>query len=106
MMNDEQHEGLGYDPNDQASFPYQSNNPPFSAADLVLDPSSLEAAPDLSIDAYLDALPTFSSSSRYRSLDMGLRLFVKMTQDPAFNDIAYPDLLAASLDTAFIWEFG
>jgi len=102
---------LGYDPNDQSSFPYQADDPPFNADRLVLDPYSLESAPDLDIFSYLSQLvnPEFQrhdATTPYRTLDMGLRLFVQLTKDPAFNEIAYPDLLAAALDTAFIWEFG
>lgn len=102
---------LNYDPCDQASFPYQADDPPFDASRLVLEPSSLESAPTLDIFAYLTELvgPNIQSNdptTPYRCLDMGLRLFKKLTEDSAFNDIAYPDLLAAAMDTAFIWEFG
>lgn len=110
-MNDEPMRGLNYDPCDQTSFPYQADDPPFNADRLVLDPSSLESAPTLDIFAYLtelvgSAFQRNDPTTPYRSLDMGLRLFVKLTQDSAFEGIAYPDLLAAALDTAFIWEFG
>lgn len=111
MMNDNNTGGLGYDPSDQASFPYQKQDPPFGADDLKLDPVSLDSAPDLDVFNFLVALVNpeaqkYDPTSPYRMLDMGLRLFVKLTRDPAFNDLAYPDLFAAALDTAFIWEDG
>lgn len=111
MMNDHTTRGLGYDPCDQTSFPYQADDPPFNYDSLMLDPISLEAAPELQVMEYLTEIvgPNFQSrdpNSAYRTLDMALRLFVKLTKDSAFEGIDYPSLLAASLDTAFIWELG
>ena len=114
MMNDETHKGWGYDPTDQTSFPYQANDPPFSAADLVPDPVSLEAAMNgtlqglneflvfLTNDAWMDG------ANGYAVWDMALRLFRAMTNDPqnAYEGIAYPDLLAVAIDTSILWAVG
>lgn len=100
---------LGYDPTDQTSFPYQKNDPPFSANDLALDPSSIDEAPDLDLNYFFTRLtmePYFNGAPGYRTMDMALRLFHKVAGDPAYADISFCDLFAACLDTAFIWEVG
>lgn len=103
-------QGLGYDPTDRYSFPYQANDPPFDATSLVLEPLTMELAPELGdINMLEEFLNTFDDEDRpgaYRCLDMALRLFYKLSGNGAYNDIAFPDLFAACLHTAMIWERG
>lgn len=110
MMNDDTSKGeLGYDPSDRHSFPYQANDPPFDATFLEFDPLVMDRAPDL--DA-MEVIADFASSyddygpGEYRMLDMALRLFHKKSGDHAFDDIPFPDLFAACLDQAMVWERG
>lgn len=100
---------LGYDPTDRHSFPYQQQDPPFDATSLEFDDTVIEDAANLILNNYLLALtndPYFDGANGYRTIDMALRLFWKKSNDSAFEDIAFPDLFAACLDQAFIWEVG
>lgn len=100
---------LGYDPTDRNSYPYSKNDLPFGYDDLVLDPVSINSAPDLDLRKYfieLTTTPYFDGPPGYRTMDIALRLFHKVAADDAFSDISMPDLFAACLDTAFIWEVG
>lgn len=102
MMNDEQHEGLGYDPSDLHSFPYQSNDPPFDATSLVIE--DIERAAELEP---LDMMTQFTMGDfNYRTLDMACRLFAKCTNDSAYEGIPFADIFGACLDQAMIWEGG
>lgn len=114
MINDETLKGWNYDPTDQTSFPYQKQDPPFSAADLIPDEVSLEAAMNgtlqplneffvfLTNDSWMDG------ANGYAVMDMALRLFKAMVTDPqnAYADIAYPDLFAVAIDTSILWAVG
>lgn len=109
MMNDDTPKGLGYDPCDRHSFPYQSQDPPFDATSLEFDEGVLEQAPHLVLNEFLVTLTDevyFDGPNGYRTMDMALRLFWKKAGDSAFYDIAFPDLFAACLDQAMIWEVG
>jgi len=117
MMNDDTTQGLGYDPCDQNSFPYQADDPPFSAERLRLEPSTLESIDTLDLDAFMEAWlnhattainPERAEVGKYLIMDMALRLFRAMTNDPdnAYEGIDYPSLFAAAMDTSNIWYFG
>lgn len=99
---------LGYDPCDLYSFPYQEQDPPFDATSLQLEDLERAACTDP-----LEAITTLLSydddgPSTYRTLDMALRLFVKLvgSHDNAFDGVAFPDIFGAALDQALIWEHG
>lgn len=106
-------DGLGYDPSDLNSFPYQANDPPFDATSLVIE--DIELAAELNVFEViadfccpaLEANRPFGAAD-YRTLDMALRLFTKLASDSgnAFESIAYPDLFGAALDQAITWERG
>lgn len=110
MINDETTKReLGYDPSDRHSFPYQHDDPPFDATSLEFDPVVLDRAPDLDVMEILSDLTAKyddDGPSEYRQLDMALRLFYKKSNDSAFDDIPFPDLFAACLHQAEIWERG
>lgn len=99
---------LGYDPTDRNSFPYQKQDPPFGYNDLWFADTTIDNAADLDLDDFLVELTgsNFDGARGYRTIDMALRLFHKAAADPACNDLAFPDLFAACLDQAFIWECG
>jgi hypothetical protein len=107
MMNEETKGALGYDPCDQNSFPYQADDPPFGPHRLVIEDPARAAQVD-----YLEPLHTLSCTygddgpSEYRTLDMALRCFAAVIKDSAFAEIPYPDLFAACLDQALVWERG
>lgn len=94
----------GYDPNDPNSFPYG-----FTRANLMLDPATLEVAPDLNVIDMLVLISTDPDQvAAFRMIDMALRLLneLQFDGDGAFSDISTPDLLAACIHTAMIWERG
>lgn len=83
----------------------------FTEADLTLDPLTIDRAPGLEIFKLLSQItdPTYTQydrSARYRTMNMALALFTKLSQDTAFDGLYYNDILAAALDTAIIWEVG
>ena len=106
MMN---HDQLGYDPRDQNSFPYQADDPPFNWARLRFADVTPTGEHDLfellaELNTYDDDGP-----SEYRTVDMALRLFTKAIlgfTDHTLTGISYPDLFAACLKQALIWENG
>lgn len=94
---------LGYDPCDQDSFPYQADDPPFDRRRL-----RFEDVDPRFVDPLFD--PT-TEADDYRPVDMALKLFAKITQGllhPAYEyrDIPLPQLFAACLTQARIWEDG
>lgn len=101
--------GLGYDPCDRHSFPYQANDPPFDATSLEFDDVDLSTAADLVLNNYFVELtnrPYFDGANGYRTIDMALRLFLKKANASELQDIALPDIFAVCLEQAFIWEVG
>lgn len=94
---------LGYDPFDWNSYPYG-----MSLDSLVLEPSTLDVAPEL------DPIETISNflnydndgPGEYRMLDMACRLFAKLTHEAAYHDLPAADIFAACCHTAGIWERG
>lgn len=106
MINDAMKGGLGYDPFDPTSFPYG-----FTAESLHLEDLSFEVAPDLDpLEMIHELAKNYDDDgpADYRQLDMALRLFVKLTNDVdgSWGDIPLPDLFAACIHTAMIWERG
>lgn len=101
---------LGYDPFDWESYPYQLSDPPFDGSCLVLEPHTLDVAPELDPFEEIATLidPDDNGPSAYRTLDMALRLFNRLINDPHghFTELPMPDLFAAALHQALIWERG
>jgi hypothetical protein len=109
MMNQSTTGGLGYDPCDRHSFPYQANDPPFDATSLALEPSTLRVAAELDIMETISEVigyPGQRPEPHFRMLDMALRTFYKIANDSAYEGIDFPSLFAACCDTAMIWENG
>lgn len=83
----------------------------FTEDDLMLDPLSLERAPDLQLFDMLAEITgpdwvKYDPDAGYRTMNMALALFTKLCDDSAFDGIYYNDIFAACLDTAMIWEVG
>ena len=114
------HRGLGFDPHDPDSYPYQvtffEDQEPFGWKTMEPESVTLGRAPDLDI---MELLAEFSSwdddgPSEYRTLEMALRLFRKCCTEgefrnafnPQYCGISHADIFAACLDTAMIWERG
>jgi hypothetical protein len=109
---------LNYDPCDQNSVPYQADDPPFNADRLKLEPGTLDSIDTLDLDAFIEAwlksggnhkiMPNHHEEMKFTVMDMALRLFRAMTNDPdnAYEGIDYPTLFAAALDTSNIWMYG
>jgi hypothetical protein len=107
MLHDD-NRGIGYDPTDRHSFPYQAQDPPFDATSLGLPDVSPEKAAELDPMETIDTMIGYDNDgpSNYRMLDMALRTFYKLCNDSAYYDIAFPDLFAACCEQAMIWENG
>ena len=107
MMN---HDALGYNPRDQHSFPYQADDPPFNWNRLRFEDVSPTGEHD--IEDLLVELVTQDMAPEggpYRTIDMALRLFTKAIlgfTDHTLTWIPYPDIFAACLKQALIWENG
>lgn len=108
MNDDTANGGLGYDPCDRHSFPYQQSDPPFDATSLTFDAVVLDQAPDLDAMEVITEMLNYDDDdlTNFRQLDMALRLFYKISGDSAYNDIAFPDLFGACCLQAMIWERG
>jgi len=99
---------LGYDPCDRNSFPYQADDPPFGPHRLVLSEITIDRAPDLdAIQTLADMLDYDDDGPpNYRMLDMALRTFLNIANDPAYEGIDLPTIFAACSYQAMVWERG
>ena len=80
-------------------------------ADFNLDPLSIESAPTLDYEVmrreidHLDAEDSPMHGRRFH-LDHSLMLFLKLSQDNAFDGLDPISLMAACMDTVIIWSRG
>lgn len=82
--------------------------------DFNLDPVSIESAPTLDYNVLrqeIDHLDTcdmvrFEPKGRRVHLDHSLMLFLKLSQDTAFDGIDPISLMAACMDTVIVWSRG
>jgi len=103
---------LGFDPCDYDSWPYGFDGPD----DMQFEPLSLERAPDLDLFELVAEVNRYDDDgpSERRTLEMALRFFLHITNDPTYNGafdprvngLSHGDIFAVCLDTALIWERG
>lgn len=91
----------------QSHQPLDRGQPYKEMGPIQLDPSTQRLAPDLVLSYMLNNMADdFDPPEYHRTIDGALMLYEKLCTDTAFEGITRPDLFAACLDTAMIWERG